>query len=84
VGRRSDLALGREGTARAALAIFDEDGAAAVTLRNIAARLGIQSPSLYNPALARSLSDAELDAVDDRGFALALELFLDGLISGGP
>jgi AcrR family transcriptional regulator len=204
VGRRSDLALSRESIARAALAIFDEDGAAAVTLRNIAARLGVQSPSLYNhvaskdeildavtelidreidnspladpdlrrglagfarsyrqafrqhpealaviarraietdvalagydtvlgtlqragwspaatlevmaaleylvlgsalvpftrgfarpptdyadryPALARSLSDAELDAVDDRGFELALELFLDGLINRGP
>jgi hypothetical protein len=36
------------------------------------------------PALARSLSDAELDAVDDRGFELALDLFLDGLIRRGP
>jgi aryl-alcohol dehydrogenase-like predicted oxidoreductase len=42
VGRRSDLALSRESIARAALAILDEDGAAAVTLRNIAARLGVQ------------------------------------------
>ncbi len=204
MGRRSDLVLSREGIARAALAIFDEDGAAAVTLRNIAARLGVQSPSLYNhvaskdeildavtelidreidespladpdlrrglagwarsyrrafrqhpeaiaviarraietdvalsgydtvlgtlqradwspaaalevmaaleylvlgsalvpftrgfarppadyadryPALARSLSDADLDAVDDRGFELALDLFLDGLIRRGP
>jgi AcrR family transcriptional regulator len=204
VGRRSDLALSRESIARAALAILDEDGAAAVTLRNIAARLGVRSPSLYNhvaskdeildavtelidreidespladpdlrrglagfarsyrraflqhpealaviarravetdialsgydkvlgtlqraawspaaalevmaaleylvlgsalvpftsgfarppadyadcyPALARSLSDAELDAVDDRGFELALDLFLDGLIRRGP
>jgi AcrR family transcriptional regulator len=204
VGRRPDLALSRESIARAALAIFDEDGAAAVTLRNIAARLGVQSPSLYNhvtskddildvvtelidreidntpladpdlhrglagfarsyrhafrqhpealaviarraietdialsgydtvlgalqragwtpaaalevmaaleylvlgsalvpftrgfvrpptdyadryPALARSLSDADLDAVDDRGFELALQLFLDGLIRRGP
>jgi AcrR family transcriptional regulator len=204
VGRRSDLALSRETIARATLAIFDEDGASAVTMRNIAARLGVQSPSLYNhvaskeeildavtelidreidnspladpdlrrglagfarsyrqafrqhpealaviarravetdvalagydttigtlqragwnpaaalevmaaleylvlgsalvpftrgfirpaaeyadryPALARSLSDAELDAVDDRGFELALGLFLDGLIHRGP
>jgi hypothetical protein len=36
------------------------------------------------PALASSLSDAELDAVDDRGFELALGLFLDGLIHRGP
>jgi hypothetical protein len=36
------------------------------------------------PALARSLADAELDAVDDRGFELALGLFLDGLIDRGP
>jgi AcrR family transcriptional regulator len=204
VGRRTDLALSRESIARAALAIFDEDGAAAVTTRNIAARLGVRSPSLYNhvtskdeildavtelidreidnspladpdlhrglagfarsyrqafrrhpealtvialraietdvalsgydttlgalqragwspaaalevmaaleyivlgsalipftrgfvrppgdyagryPALARSLADAELDAVDDRGFELALGLFLDGLIDRGP
>jgi AcrR family transcriptional regulator len=204
VGRRSDLALSREGIARTALAIFDEDGASAVTVRNIAARLGVQSPSLYNhvaskddildavtelidleidnsaladpdlrrglagfarsyrqafrqhpealaviarravetdvalagynivlgvlqragwspaaaleamaaleylalgsalvpftrgfvrppaqyaeryPALASSLADAELDTVDDRGFELALELFLDGLIHSGP
>jgi AcrR family transcriptional regulator len=204
VGRRSDLALSREGIARAALAIFDEDGAAAVTVRSIADRLGVRSPSLYNhvaskdeildavtelidreidnspladpdlrrglagfarsyrkafrqhpealaviarravetdvalsgydtvldtlqragwspagalevmaaveyivlgsalvpftagfarsptdyadryPALARSLSDAVLDAVDDRGFELALGLFLDGLINRGP
>lgn len=204
MGRRSDLALSREGIARAALAIFDEDGAAAVTLRNIAARLGVRSPSLYNhvtskddildavtelidreidhspladpdlrrglagfarsyrtafrrhpealtviarraietdvalstydtvldllqragwspaaalevmaaleyivlgsalipftggfarpvtgyaeryPALTRSLTDAALDTVDDRGFELAIELFLDGLISRGP
>ncbi|WP_232660285.1 TetR/AcrR family transcriptional regulator [Pseudonocardia sp. TRM90224] len=204
MGRRTDLALSRESIARAALAILDEGGAAAVTLRNIATRLGVRSPSLYNhvtskddildavteligreidespladpdlrrgltgfarsyrqafrqhpdalaviaqravetdvalaaydtaigrlqregwhpvaafetmaaleyivlgsalvpftrgfirspaeyadryPALARSLSAAELDAVDDRGFELALDLFLDALIARGP
>jgi hypothetical protein len=30
------------------------------------------------------LSDAELDTLDDRGFELALGLFLDGLIHRGP
>jgi AcrR family transcriptional regulator len=62
VGRRSDLALSRESIARAALAIFDEDGAAAVTLRNIAARLGVQSPSLYNHVASK---DDILDAVTE-------------------
>jgi AcrR family transcriptional regulator len=62
VGRRSDLALSRESIARAALAILDEDGAAAVTLRNIAARLGVQSPSLYNHVTSK---DDILDAVTE-------------------
>jgi AcrR family transcriptional regulator len=62
VGRRSDLALSRESIARAALAILDEDGAAAVTLRNIAARLGVQSPSLYNHVASK---DEILDAVTE-------------------
>jgi AcrR family transcriptional regulator len=62
VGRRTDLALSRESIARAALAIFDEDGAAAVTTRNIAARLGVRSPSLYNHVTSK---DEILDAVTE-------------------
>jgi AcrR family transcriptional regulator len=48
VGRRSDLVLTREAIARTALAILDEEGVAAFTVRRLAGRLGVQSPSLYN------------------------------------
>ena len=51
MGRRSDLVLTRESIARTALAILDEEGAAALTVRRLAGRLGVQSPSLYNHVL---------------------------------
>ncbi|MQA77477.1 MAG: TetR family transcriptional regulator [Streptosporangiales bacterium] len=62
MGRRPDRALSRESIARTALAIFDGDGGAAVTVRNIAARLGVQSPSLYNHVASK---DEILDAVTE-------------------
>lgn len=62
MGRRPDRALSRESIARTALAIFDEDGAAAVTVRSIAARLGVRSPSLYNHVASK---DEILDAVTE-------------------
>lgn len=48
MGRRSDLVLTREDIARTALAILDEEGVGALTVRHLASRLGVQSPSLYN------------------------------------
>jgi AcrR family transcriptional regulator len=62
VGRRSDLVLTRSAIARTALAILDEEGAAALTVRRLAARLGVQSPSLYNHV--RSKNEI-LDAVTE-------------------
>lgn len=62
MGRRPDRALSRETIARTALAIFDEEGGGAVTVRNIAARLGVQSPSLYNHVASK---DEILDAVTE-------------------
>jgi AcrR family transcriptional regulator len=62
MGRRRDLALTREAIARTALAILDEEGPAALTVRRIAARLGVQSPSLYNHVASK---DEVLDAVTE-------------------
>lgn len=62
MGRRSDLALSRDAIARTALAILDEEGRAALTVRNLAARLGVQSPSLYNHVASKA---EILDAVTE-------------------
>jgi AcrR family transcriptional regulator len=62
MGRRSDLALSRDVIARAALAILDEEGRAALTVRNLAAWLGVQSPSLYNHVSSKA---EILDAVTE-------------------
>lgn len=40
--------LNRRRIAEAALALIDEDGFDALTVRSLGARLGVQSPSLYN------------------------------------
>jgi AcrR family transcriptional regulator len=62
VGRRSDLVLTREAIARTALAILDEEGAPGFTVRRLAARLGVQSPSLYNHVTSKKQI---LDAVTE-------------------
>lgn len=62
MGRRSELALSREVIARTALAILDEEGARGLTVRGIAGRLGVQSPSLYNHVASK---DEILDAVTE-------------------
>ncbi len=69
MGRRPDVALTRRSIAREALAILDEEGAAGLTVRHLARRLGVQSPSLYNHVTSRAdlldavteLLDAEID-----------------------
>lgn len=60
MGRRPDLVLTRAAIARTALAVLDEEGAAALTVRHLAGRLGVRSPSLYNHV---SSKDEILDAV---------------------
>lgn len=62
MGRRADLVLTRDDIARTALAILDEEGASALTVRRLAGRLGVQSPSLYNHVTGK---DEILDAVTE-------------------
>ena len=62
MGRRADLALSRDVIARTALAILDEEGSRSLTVRSIAGRLGVQSPSLYNHVTSK---DEILDAVTE-------------------
>jgi len=67
VGRRSDLVLTRESIARTALAILDEEGAAALTVRRLAGRLGVQSPSLYNHVRSKNeILDAVIELIDEQ------------------
>lgn len=66
MGRRSDLVLSREVIARTALAILDEEGAAALTVRRLAGRLGVQSPSLYNHVRSKNeILDAVIELIDE-------------------
>ena len=62
MGRRTDLALTRDAIARTALAILDEEGAEGLTVRRLAGRLGVQSPSLYNHMASKN---EILDAVTE-------------------
>lgn len=62
MGRRSDVMLTRTVIARAALDVLDEEGPEALTVRRIAARLGVKSPSLYNHVASK---DEILDAVTE-------------------
>ncbi|MER5637884.1 TetR/AcrR family transcriptional regulator C-terminal domain-containing protein [Kitasatospora sp. NPDC002227] len=48
MGRPSRPLLSREGIARAALELVDEQGADGLTMRAIAERLGVKAASLYN------------------------------------
>ena len=66
MARRSDLVLTREAIARTALAILDEEGAAALTVRRLAGRLGVQSPSLYNHVTSKNeILDAVIELIDE-------------------
>ncbi|GHF70918.1 TetR family transcriptional regulator [Kitasatospora xanthocidica] len=53
MGRPSRPLLTRDGIMRAALALVDEEGAAALSTTRIAARLGVKGPSLYNYVSSR-------------------------------
>ncbi|RBY89213.1 TetR/AcrR family transcriptional regulator [Blastococcus sp. TBT05-19] len=66
MGRRSDLVLTREDIARTALAIIDEEGVGALTVRHLAARLGVRSPSLYNHVRSKDeILDAVVELIDE-------------------
>src|SRR6266508_1670478 len=58
--------LDRDAIAAAALELMDRDGVAAVTIRALAARLGVAPMSLYNHATTK---DEILDLARDRGLA---------------
>ncbi|WP_328953524.1 TetR/AcrR family transcriptional regulator [Kitasatospora purpeofusca] len=53
MGRPSRPLLTRGGIMQAALALVDEEGAAALSTTRIAARLGVKGPSLYNYVSSR-------------------------------
>ncbi|GAA2142667.1 TetR/AcrR family transcriptional regulator [Kitasatospora kazusensis] len=53
MGRPSRQLVTREGIMRAALALVDEEGSAALSTTRIAARLGVKGPSLYNHVSGR-------------------------------
>ncbi|MGY1813595.1 TetR family transcriptional regulator [Blastococcus sp. SYSU D00820] len=66
MGRRPGLVLTRESIARTALAILDEEGAEGLTVRRLAGRLGVQSPSLYNHvASKKEILDAVTELIDE-------------------
>ena len=66
MGRRPDVALTREVIAKAALAILDEEGVGALTVRRLAGRLGVQSPSLYNHVTSKNeILNAVIELIDD-------------------
>lgn len=74
MGRPSNPLLSRDAIAAAALDLAVEDGADAVTMRAIAARLGVRGPSLYNhvaskddllDAMTAHISNELRDAVDE-------------------
>lgn len=61
-------AIGRDDIIEAAFALLDEEGLEGVTLRKVAARLGIRAPSLYwhfesKQALVDAMADALIDDV---------------------
>lgn len=64
------MALSRERVVREALALTDERGLEALSLRTLAARLGVQAPTLYWHVKNKS---ELLDAVSDAIMAEALE-----------
>ncbi|MFI9598816.1 TetR/AcrR family transcriptional regulator [Streptomyces sp. NPDC052043] len=62
MARAGGAGLSRRTIAGAALAVIDEEGADALTVRRIADRLGVRAPSLYNHVPSR---DDILDAVTE-------------------
>jgi AcrR family transcriptional regulator len=62
VGRPSRALLTREGIARAALQVVDEEGPDGLTMRALAERLGVKAASLYNHVESK---DALVDAVSE-------------------
>lgn len=73
MARGAHPSLDRAAIARAALSILDTEGARGLTVRAIAALLGVQSPSLYNHV---SSKDEILDAVTE---LIGGEIDLSGL-----
>lgn len=69
MGRPRVPLLSRERIVAEATALIDEAGLTALTTRNLAARLGVQGPSLYNhfrtmDEVTEAVVDAILDTVD--------------------
>ena len=64
----------------AAMALLEEHGAEAVTMRAVAARVGIRAPSLYKHFPDKLHLEAELIA---EGFRRAAEVFADA-VAGAP
>ncbi|MCX2182119.1 TetR/AcrR family transcriptional regulator C-terminal domain-containing protein [Streptomyces sp. SKN60] len=74
MGRPPRSPLTREGILRAALALVDEEGAAALSTPRLAARLGVKGPSLYNHVSSR---DEIIDGIRE---LIAAEMELDASI----
>ncbi len=71
---RIDGPLRRERIVEAALALIDEEGLEALTMRRLAGRLGVQAPSLYNHVRSKeqildAVAASVLEDVDTSGFA---------------
>lgn len=69
MGRPRVPLLSRDRIVGEAMALIDEEGVAALTTRKLAARLGVQGPSLYNhfktmDEVTEAVVDAVLDTVD--------------------
>lgn len=66
MGRPSKPLLTRPAIARVALALIDEAGAHALTLRAVATRMGVKPQSLYNHVQSKDdLLDAVTEAMDE-------------------
>jgi AcrR family transcriptional regulator len=64
MGRPTSPKLTRESIVAVALELIDEGGPAQLTTRGLAARLGVQGPSIYNHfATMDAVADAVVDAV---------------------
>ncbi|MHA4854476.1 TetR/AcrR family transcriptional regulator [Rhodococcus sp. MSC1_016] len=76
MGRPRIPLLSRERIVSEAMAMIDEEGVAALSTRKLAARLGVQGPSLYNhfktmDEVTDAVVDAILDTVDTEIFETA-------------
>lgn len=73
------MPLNRDQVLREAMRLLDDDGLDALSLRNLAARLGVQAPTLYWHVKNKSaLLDALADAIMDEAIAAAPEPGADG------